>query len=356
MNKIVITGNVVEVKDPAALPPARLVEAQPPAPVIGQFPALIAHMGAKGKKRFTTFFTDNIRNKNTREAYFRATFRFFEWCESLGLEISDVESFHVSTYIELLMQEKSKSSVKQALAAIRMLFDWLIVGQVVESNPAHAVRGPKHVVTEGLTPILDADQMKLLLDSIDTTSVVGLRDRALIGVMTATFGRVEAVLGMDIKDYFQDGKHWGIRLHEKNGKVITMPVQQRLEEYLDAYVQAAGGTNAFPFEIGKNGRPTKKRAFFRTTRGRSKTLTAKRMTRQDSWAMVKRRAKAAGITQEIGNHSFRGTGITNYLENGGDLREAQRMAGHSNAKTTGLYDRRDQKITRGEVERITILG
>lgn len=72
--------------------------------------------------------------------------------------------------------------------------------------------------------------------------------------------------------------------------------------------------------------------------------------------MIKRRAKAAGITQEIGNHSFRGTGITNYLENGGDLREAQRMAGHSNAKTTGLYDRRDQKITRGEVERITILG
>ncbi len=320
------------------------------------FPALIERRGFKAKKRFATFFTDNIRNANTRQAYFRAAFQFFSWCQEHGLEFEAVQSFHVSAYVEQLMQEKSKSTVKQHLAAIRMLYDWLIVGQVIETNPAHAVRGPKHVVTEGTTPILDVEQMQQLLASINADSVVGLRDRALIAVMTATFGRIEATLGMNIADYFEDGKHWSIKLHEKNGKTIVMPVQHKLEEYLDAYIKAAGGVEAFPFESSRNGRPTKHQPLFRSTRGRSGKLTDNRMSRQDSWRMIKRRARQAGISGRISNHSFRGTGITNYLENGGSLSEAQRMAGHSDPRTTRLYDRRDQKITRGEVERITILG
>jgi len=319
-------------------------------------PALIARRGFKAEKRFTTFFTDNIRNVSTREAYFRASCQFFNWCEAAGLEFSGVESFHVSAYIEQLMRLKSKSTVKQHLAALRMLYDWLVVGQIVAVNPVHAVRGPKQVVTEGATPILDAEQMKQLLDSIVASSVVGLRDRAIIGVMTATFGRIQATLGMDVTDYFEDGKNWSVKLHEKNGKIIVMPVQHKLEEYLDAYIQAAGGTDSFPYEFSGNGNLTKRQPLFRSTRGRSGRLTANRMSRQDAWRMVKRRAKQAGISGRISNHSFRGTGITNYLENGGSLSEAQRMAGHSDPRTTRLYDRRQQKITRGEVERITILG
>ena len=327
-----------------------------PAPKTGDVPALVAELGAKAKKRFTAFFTDNIRNRNTREAYFRAAFQFFQWCDEHRLSVETVESFHVSAYVEQLGEEKSKPTVKQHLAAIRMLYDWLVVGQIVPANPAHAVRGPKHVVSQGLTPILDADQMKQLLDSIDVSSIVGLRDRALIGVMTATFGRVEATLGMNVADYFPEGKHWSIRLNEKNAKVITMPVQHKLEKYLDAYIEAVGGPEAFPLETSPAGRTTKNRPLFLSSRGRSKTLTSNRMTRQDAWRMVKRRAKKAGIITTIGNHSFRGTGITNYLENGGSLSEAQRMAGHADPRTTRLYDRRDQRITRGEVERITILG
>jgi site-specific recombinase XerD len=183
-----------------------------------------------------------------------------------------------------------------------------------------------------------------------------IRDRALIGVMTATFGRVEATLGMNVADYFPEGKHWSIRLNEKNSKVITMPVQHKLEKYLDEYIEAMGGPDAFPLETSPAGKTSKNRPLFLSSRGRSKTLGGRRMTRQDAWRMVKRRAKAAGIITTIGNHSFRGTGITNYLENGGSLSEAQRMAGHADPRTTRLYDRRDQKITRGEVERITILG
>lgn len=328
-----------------------------PAPAIGKhFPVPIAQLGNKGKKRFTTFFTDNIRNVNTRQAYFRAAFQFFGWCDEHGLEFTSIQSYHVSAYIEQLLEIKSKSTAKQHLAAIRMLYDWLIVGQIIEVNPAHTVRDPKHVVTVGTTPILDTDQMALLIGTIDVSTVVGLRDRALIAAMTATFGRIEASLMMNVADYFDDGKCWSIKLHEKNGKTIVMPVQHKLEEYLDAYIEAAGGVEEFPFELGKNGRPTKRQPLFRSTRGRSGLLTENRMSRQDAWRMIKRRCKAAGINGKICNHSFRGTGITNYLENGGTITEAQRMAGHSDTRTTGLYDRRNQKITRGEVEKISILG
>ena len=269
------------------------------APQLGKHvPSLIASLGTKGKKRFTTFFTDNIRNRNTREAYFRASFQFFGWCDSNGLNFETIQSFHVSAYIEHLMLDKSKSTVKQHLAAIRMLYDWLVVGQIVEINPAHAVRGPKHVVTTGTTAILDGEQMRQLLDSIDGSSVIGLRDRAIIAVMTATFGRVEATLGMNIADYYDDGKCWSIKLSEKNGKLNTMPVQHKLEEYLDAYIEAAGGTNTFPFEVSSKGKVTKRQPLFRSSRGRSGKLTSDRMSRQDAWRMIKRRAKQAGITNK----------------------------------------------------------
>jgi site-specific recombinase XerD len=322
----------------------------------GGVPGLVARLGAKARNRYATFFTDNIRNSNTREAYARACYQFFAWCELHGLLAETIESYHVSAYIEVLSTEKSTPTVKQHLAAIRMLYDWLVIGQIIPSNPAHAVRGPKHVVTQGLTPILDKDDMKALLAAIDTDTVVGLRDRAIIGVMTATFARVQATLGMNVDDYFPEGKGWSIRLYEKNSKVVTMPVQHTLEKWLDAYIEAVGGAEVFPFETSRSGKLTKKQPLFLSARGRSQTLTGRRMTRQDAWKMIKRRAKAAGINTAIRNHSFRGTGITDFLTNGGQLPEAQRMAGHADPRTTKLYDRRNQQITRGEVERITILG
>ena len=125
-----------------------------------------------------------------------------------------------------------------------MLFDWLVVGQIVGINPAHAVRGPRHVVSEGTTPILDKEQMQSLFSSINIDNVVGLRDRALIALMTATFGRIQAALNMNLSDYYDDGKNWSIKLNEKNGKTIVMPVQHRLEEYLDSYIKESQATEA----------------------------------------------------------------------------------------------------------------
>ena len=245
-SKQLIIPQLAEVKRPGAGVPAKAAEPRLPAPQVGQLPALVKLAGRKAAKRFTTFFTDDIENDNTRAAYLHAVFRFFEWCEGKGLSLETVESFHVAAYREHLKKTKrySKPTIKQHLAAIRKLFDWLVIGQVIPVNPAAAVRGPKHVVSEGLTPILDEEEMLTLLEAIDTSHVVGLRDRGLISVMTAAFGRVEAVTNMNITDYFPDGKSWAIRLHEKNDKVLTMPVHHRLEAFLDEYIQEAGGAEA----------------------------------------------------------------------------------------------------------------
>ncbi len=147
------------------------------------------------------------------------------WCDRRDdiAELADIEPMHVAAYIRGLGKEFEKPTVKQHLAAIRMLFDWLVTGQVVATNPAHAVRGPKHVVKTGKTTVLTGEQARELLDSIDVSTLVGLRDRALIAVMTFAFARIGAVIAMRVEDYFPKGKRWWVRLHEKGGKRHEMP-------------------------------------------------------------------------------------------------------------------------------------
>src|SRR6202042_3825937 len=161
------------------------------------------------------FFTAQINNAHTRRAYMNATRRFADWCASKEIhELTQVEPFHVAAFVHDLQDELSPPSVKQHLAALRMLFDWLVTGHVIETNPAHAVRGPKYVVKKGKTPVLTAEEARALLDAIPTDTLTGLRDRALIGVMVYTFARVNAVIGMKVKDYFAQGRRGWVRLHE----------------------------------------------------------------------------------------------------------------------------------------------
>jgi site-specific recombinase XerD len=169
-------------------------------------PAVIAAAGGRAEQRFIEFFTANIGNKNTRVAYARAVGQFFDWCDDQGLRLVDLEPVIVAAYIEWLRDRRSAPTVKQHLAAIRMLFDWLVVGQVLPANPAAAVRGPKYVARRGKTPVLSAAEARQLLDSIAIGKLVGLRDRALIGVMVYTFARVGSVTAMRVEDYFRQGK------------------------------------------------------------------------------------------------------------------------------------------------------
>ena len=140
-------------------------------------PALIADLGDEAAWRYVEFFTANIRNPHTRRAYARACSRFFAWCEDRGLVPAAIRPHDVATYIEQLQNEVSAPSVKQQLAAVRMLFDWLVIGQVVPTNPAAAVRGPKHVVKTGKTPVLEGAEWRKLLKSIPDTTLRDLRDR-----------------------------------------------------------------------------------------------------------------------------------------------------------------------------------
>ena len=305
-------------------------------------PPAVRRAGPRAEEAFFTFFAAHIRNVNTRTAYLRAVKKFFAWTEARGLGLAQVRPLHVAAYVEQLARGRSAPTVKQNLAAVRMLFDHLVVSQVVEMNPAAAVRGPRYSAKKGKTPVLDGDEARALLDRINITTVVGLRDRAVIALMVYTFARVGALVAMTVEDYFPQGKRWWTRLHEKGGKLHEVPAHHKLEEYLDAYLDAAGLWEQ------------KKGPLFRTTVGKTKKLTAKRMTRRDVYDMVKRRQKDAGIETAIGCHTFRATGITNYLMNGGTLEKAQALANHESARTTKLYDRRDDKLSLDEVERITI--
>jgi site-specific recombinase XerD len=190
-------------------------------------PGIIADAGARATRRFLEFFAATIRNRNTRAAYMTAVTRSFAWCEHHQIgQLADIEPLHVAAYIEVLGERFEKPTVKQHLAAIRMLFDWLVTGQVVATNPAHAVLGPKRVVKTGKTTVLDADQARTLLDSINVSTLVGLRDRALIALMAYSFARISAAVAMDVEDYHPKGKRWWVRLHEKGGKRHELPAHR----------------------------------------------------------------------------------------------------------------------------------
>jgi site-specific recombinase XerD len=288
------------------------------------------------------FFTAEIRNKNTRKAYARAVRRFFDWAAEHGLALEAIQPVHVAAYVE--QDDRAPATVKQNLAALRRLFDWLVTGQVLGSNPAAPVRPPKLVIREGKTPILTAEETRELLDVIvaKKRDVGRLRDRAIIAVMTYTFARVSAVCKLDVDHYFQAGHRWKLRLQEKGGKEWTVPVHHKAGEYLDAYLDTA------PIH------GTKDTPLFQSL-SRSRELTGRRLHPVNVTEMVKRRAEEADFDPaHVSCHTFRGTGITTYLENGGKLETAQHIAGHASATTTKLYDRRNQLVKQEEIERLII--
>jgi integrase/recombinase XerD len=323
-----------------------------PAPS-GSFavPTIIADAGEKASEHFLEFFAATIRNKNTRAAYMQAVGQFCRWCEQRQLRLAGIRPLHMSAYIEGL--QKSAPSVKQHLAALRGLFNWLVVKQVVPENPALFVKGPRFSRQIGVTPILEAEQMRALLDSIKPTRLVkvpakhgggqremvdvkGLRDRAVIAIMAYTFARVSAVARLRRGDYRLEGKRARLRLQEKGGKERLVWLHHEAEQYLDEYLAAA--------QIEEAG------ALFPTL-DKTHRMSGTPLTRRDVLRIVKERCRAAGLSETFCNHTFRGTGITVFLQNGGALEAAQDMANHSDPRTTKLYDRRKDLATLSEIER-----
>jgi len=317
----------------------RIVPFAAPVPL----PALVHAAGDCAGTRFLEFFASAIRNPHTRRAYARAAGDFLAWCAGAGVpSITAVQPLHVAAWIELQTQTHAAPTVKQRLAAIRHLFDWLVTGQIVPHNPAASVRGPAHSARTGATPVLEASEARQLLDAIDVTTPVGLRDRALIALMVFSFARVGAALAMRVEDVYVQQRRLWVRLREKGGKAHAMPCHHTLEAYLHAYLESTGIAN------------DPRGPLFRTIARGAGQLSDTPLPQANAYAMVRRRAFAAGIGTKIGNHTFRATGITAYLKNGGTLENAAAMANHASTRTTQLYDRRRDEISLDEVERIRV--
>ena len=303
-------------------------------------PALVAAAEPQAQLRFLEFFAATIRNAHTRRAYARGVGDFLGWCAARGVSaLPQIQPLHVAGWIEELGRQVSTPTVKQRLAGVRHLFDWLVRTQVVPLNPAVSVRGPAHSVRRGKTPVLDPTEARALIDAIDVSTPVGLRDRALIGLMVYSFARVGAALSMDV--FVQNRRLW-VRLHEKGGKRHEMPCHHNLETYLHAYLDGC--------ELADD----RKGPLFRTIARGTGRLSRTPLPQANAYQMVRRRGRAAGIATAIGNHSFRATGITAYLKNGGTLERAAAMANHASTRTTQLYDRRSDEVTLDEVERVLI--
>jgi integrase len=176
----------------------------------------------------------------------------------------------------------ARPSVKQVLAGIRQMFDYLVTGGILPINPAASVRGPKYVSRRGKTPVLSAEQARQLLDTIDCSKLIGLRDRALIGLMVFSFARVGAANTLKVGDYFENEQRWWLRLHEKGGKRHEVPCHHTLAHYLDGWIGGAG--------LGSD----KKGWLFRSV-GKVGRLTKNRMDTNDALRMIKRRAEEAGL-------------------------------------------------------------
>jgi len=306
-------------------------------------PPVIAHAGERAAERLIEFFTAHIRNPNTRRAYGRIAWNFFAWIDERNIALEGITAVHVAAWVESLKRDDYEvASIKQHLAAVRMLLDYLVTGGVLRQNPSASVKGPRHSVRRGKTPVLDGHEAGKLLKSIPTDTIAGLRDRALIALMTYTFARIGAAVAMKVSDVFVERNRLWVRLREKGGKRHEMPCHHTLEDYLNAYIDAGGLRNSPDSPL------------FRTIDRRTKALSDQPLPQANAWELVNRRAKAAGIKTAVCNHTFRGTGITAYLANGGTLERAQHMANRASTRTTQLYDRRSDKATLDDVERIRL--
>ncbi len=313
------------------------------------WPVAVATASSRVKYTILQFFAAEICNANTRRSYLRAAEEFFGFVATTsgGDRLETVCSLHVATWLELMRARGlSRPTIKLRLAAIRMLFQALVREQILAINPASVVRGPKHSVIRGKTPVPDGAETQRLLKSIDTSTPIGLRDRAMIGAMAYSFARVSAVTALKVGDVFRQKQRLWLRLAEKGGKSKDVPCHHQLEAYIAEWLDAARHVDtpiAPLFQTFANTGPRVEGV---------RALSGQPMSQSMTWEMIQRRAKDAGIDTAVCNHTFRATGITAYLSNGGTIERAAIIAGHVSTRTTQLYDRRPDDVTLDEIEKI----
>jgi len=326
--------------------PSELVTIATEAKLVGPgaaaVPVLIAQSGATACFAWEEFIEAEVGNQHTRRAYRRAITRFAHFCTAHGVQnLQQITPALVGRYVQ--HDTRSIPTKKLELAALRRFFDILVSRHAIMLNPAASVRGERYHVIEGKTPEITKKQARALLASIDTSNVVGLRDRAIIGTLIYTAARVGAIAKLRRSDLRHDADQWVFRFHEKGGKSRAIPLRHDLQQFLLAYLDAAGLTES-PGDA----------PLFRSAMRKTKRLSDCAMTAHDMRRMVKRRLKRAGLPARLSCHSFRAATVTDLLEQGLPLPDVQELAGHADPRTTRLYDRRQRRVTRNIVERISI--
>lgn len=311
---------------------------QPSGPVTARnAPAIVKASGKGAEFAWEEFFQAEIANAHTRKNYMHAVRKFLGWVEERNLELPRIAPGDVGEYLQGL--DLATPTKKLHLAGLRRFFDRLVNRHVCVINPAATVKAERHSVVEGKTPDIGPAQARTLLKSIDVADPVGLRDRGVLAVLVYTAARVGAVAKLTMKNFVSDGSQYTLRFSEKGGKSREIPVRHDLEQLLLGYLQAAHVTEG---------------PLFRTANRKTKTLTKNAMTGIDICRMMKRRLEAAGLPTHFSPHSFRVTTVTDLLEQNVPLEDVQYLAGHSDPRTTRIYDRRRRKVTRNIVERISI--
>jgi len=326
----------------------------PAVSALPSLPVLVERAGGAARFAWDEFFYAEHHNPHTQKAYMAAVKRFLAWAEGQGVELSAVTPGMIGQYLVSLGGSAAKRNLH--LSALRGFFDRLVNRHVVMLNPAATAKGVKDQVIEGKTPEITLDQARTLLGSIQvaktiktkegteimTPLLVGLRDRAILATLKFTACRAGAVAKLRLGDFQHDGNQYVLRFQEKGGKSREIPVRHDLEGFIRAYLDTAN-------IVGEN----KDRPLFRSVRRRTGQLTDNPMTSKAICELVKRRLKDAGLPERLSPHSFRVAAVTDLLTQGVPLEDVQYLAGHSEPRTTALYDRRQKKVTRNIVERIS---
>ena len=304
------------------------------------------------------FLTTKIANRHSRDNYSRSVIHFLTWCFNQGGGIKAVTPEVMGHYRDHIRNDLGLEvpTVNNKLSGISRYFRALIQENAIDANPADKTERPKFERDDGTTPEIPVKEAAALLQSIDTSTVVGLRDRAVIGVLAYTALRVGAVADIRLADFKDEGNQFVLSVTEKRGRKRKLPVRHNLQAWIHEYIDAAGMNeepgdwHLFRSVAGK----TKKLRVYTPKDPTSKQAAVGAMTPNHMHRMLKRRLKDAGLSTKYSCHSFRVAIATDLFKQGVDGDDIQYLLGHKDRRTTALYNRKEKKVTRNLVERISI--
>lgn len=306
-----------------------------------EVPALVLEGGSNAKYAWEEFLYGEIENAHTRRAYGKAVSDLLAAADEAGLTLQQISPKFVRQHFDRMKAGTSVPTRKLRLSAVKRFLDIAVTRHAIPLNPALSVRGEKHQTIEGKTPEITPTQAAKLLKSCDEKSLLGLRDKTIIAILIYTAARVGAVSKLNLGDFVTTGTLYALKFKEKGGKNREIPVRHDLEALIKRHIERSGlsvkSSPLFPSAIGK-----------------TETLSNSPMHPNDLRRMLKRRLKAAGLSTEFSPHSFRVCTLTDLLKQEVPREDVQYLAGHADARTTALYDRRSKKVTRNIVERISV--